>query len=172
MCLVFVKRDDGIEENLEVGAMLGAIVVHRSRGCQMTAGRSTLYAEQTETVFFLMFAQDVHCAVHIMQGNFVMSVRHAILQHGIGYALVQIPLCKRKAFGSVTYAMIASTGTSQHGNAIGLFWHKNAESGDGDVGGYSVLVLARFCKAIGSWRFGIPQLEDSFGILGNCAEGE
>jgi hypothetical protein len=61
--------------------------------------------------------------------------------------------------------MIASTRTSQHGNAIGLFWHKNAEGGDGDVGGYSVLIFFRGGDAVVGGRLVVPKFKNCGRLL-------
>ena len=151
-----LESDNGVEQDLEVRTMFRLVIVYRSGGCQMTAGRSPLNAYRRDAPLGTVLVQDIHRAMYVLKRYFVVPVGQAVDEHCIANPLVQVPLGHGEALCPVAHRKVGPARTRKHALPIGMLGNEDREPWFRNIGRYTILVHFGSLHAVVRGRSGVP----------------
>jgi len=128
-----VERHNGIIEDGEVGTLLGLGVMRGSRSSKVTSCRTSLDAQEMETILLLMGLENLHRLVNIIEGNLVVLVGKTVLENRINNPVVEKHLSQIVPLGTNPHIEITSTRAIQHTEAARIFGNIDGQRGFGDI---------------------------------------
>ncbi len=108
-----VGRDDGVEEDGEVGARRGVEVAGGGHRGEVPARRHAHDADLGDAPFFCMVAAIAECVLHVCEGDFAVARGHAVADDADGVAARGEGLGGVGAFAAEHEFVVAAAGADQ-----------------------------------------------------------